>query len=138
MRESLANLTSKIETLTTEKLNTISRGGLNDLLNKNDQLEDTTEQIENRVDQLEDRADKLEVLVVDCGTISSLPKTVNTGNALNVENDMVVLQSYFSNPSAVTSDWKITTNNGSLVVGSGSGNTISGQTNLILYLMKSR
>ena len=51
---------------------------------------------------------------------------------------MVVLQSTFSNPSAATSNWTISTYNGYLVVGSGTGETISGSTALKLYLMKSR
>lgn len=80
----------------------------------------------------------IQVLVVDCGTISSIPKTINTGSALNVESDMVVLQSTFGNPSAVTSNWTISTYNGYLIVGSGTGETINGSTTLKLYLMKSR
>ena len=80
----------------------------------------------------------LQVLVVDCGTISSIPATINTGSALNVESDMVVLQSTFGNPSAATSNWTVSTYNGYLVVGSGTGETISGSTTLKLYLMKSR
>ena len=103
--------------LTTTNLSSVSGGGLN---------------------ALQTQADKLEVLVVDCGTISSIPATINTGSALNVESDMVVLQSTFGNPSAATSNWTVSTYDGYLVVGSGTGETISGSTSLILYLMKSR
>ena len=103
--------------LTTSNVNSVSGGGLN---------------------ALQAQADKLEVLVVDCGTISSIPATINTGSALNVESDMVVLQSTFGNPSAATSNWTVSTYDGYLVVGSGTGETISGSTTLKLYLMKSR
>ena len=98
--------------LNTTNLSSVSGGGLNALTNK------------------------LEVLVVDCGTISSLPKTINTGSALSVESDMVVLQSTFGTPSAATSDWTVTTSNGSLTI---SGSIASASsTTLTLYLMKSR
>jgi len=103
--------------LTTSNVSSVSGGGLN---------------------ALQTQADKLEVLVVDCGTISSIPATINTGSALNVESDMVVLQSTFGNPSAATSNWTVSTYDGYLVVGSGTGETISGSTTLKLYLMKSR
>lgn len=62
----------------------------------------------------------------NCGTISSLPTTITDSN---ITADMVVLESTLSNPSAQTSDWDITTANGSVTI-SGS---ISGSTNLILY-----
>lgn len=113
------------ETLTTSKLSTINSGGLNDLLNK--------------TNQLNDKINKLEVLVVDCGTISSLPQTFNGSNGAafaNVEDDMVVLQSYFGTPSAATSDWTVSTGTGQLTI---SGSIASGSsTTLKLYLMKSR
>ena len=120
------------ETLTTNNLNTVNNGGLNDLLNKNNQLED-------EVDQLNDKTNKLEVLVVECGTISSLPQTFNSTNGAvfaKIEDDMVVLQSTFSNPSAATSNWTVTTGTGQLTI---SGSIASGSsTTLKLYLMKSR
>jgi len=98
--------------LNTTNLSSVSGGGLNALINR------------------------LEVLVVDCGTISSLPTTINTGSALSVESDMVVLQSTFGTPSAATSDWTVTTSNGSLTI---SGSIASNSsTTLTLYLMKSR
>lgn len=70
------------------------------------------------------------VLVVNCGTISSLPKTVANSN---ITSDMVSVKETFGTPSAQTSDWTVTTTSGSLTI-SGS---ISGSTTLILYLMHS-
>lgn len=70
------------------------------------------------------------VLVVNCGTISSLPKTVANSN---ITSDMVSVKEIFGTPSAQTSDWTVTTTSGSLTI-SGS---ISGSTTLILYLMHS-
>ena len=72
-----------------------------------------------------------ETLVINCGSISSLPLTVE--NAL-IEDDMVVVQSVLGTPSAQTGDWTVTTIDGSLTV----SGTISGTTTLTLYLNKSR
>lgn len=69
-------------------------------------------------------------LKVDCGTVSSLPKTI-TNSAITTE--MSVVHSIMGTPSAMTSDWTVTTVNGSLTI-SGS---ISGSTSLILYLERS-
>lgn len=74
---------------------------------------------------------ELKTLVMNCGTISSLPVTINN---TSVTEDMVVLQSTLGTPSAQTGDWTVTTAAGSLTI-SGS---ISGSTTLTLYLMKSR
>ena len=73
----------------------------------------------------------LRTLLVNCGTVSSLPKTVS--NAA-IEDDMVVINATLGTPSAQTGDWTVTTSAGSLTI-SGS---ISGSTTLTLYLMKSR
>ena len=105
------------DALTTSNVSSVSGGGLN---------------------SLKTQVDNLEVLVVNCGTISSIPATINTGSALKVESDMVVLQSTFGNPSAATSNWTISTYDGYLIVGSGTGETINGSTSLVLYLMKFR
>lgn len=96
-----------------------------------EQIVSTYEQIPTRVSTLETKTDKLEVLVIDCGTVSSLPKTVTDAN---IEDDMVVLNSEIGTPSAQTGDWTVTTSAGSLTV----SGTISGSTTLKLYLMKSR
>jgi len=96
-----------------------------------EQIVSTYEQIPTRVSALETKTDKLEVLVIDCGTVSSLPKTVTDAS---IEDDMVVLNSEIGTPSAQTGDWTVTTSAGSLTV----SGTISGSTTLKLYLMKSR
>ena len=74
---------------------------------------------------------EVKCLSVNCGTISSLPRTVT--NTL-IASDMVVINSTLGTPSAQTSDWTVTTSAGTLTI-SGS---ISGSTTVTLYLMKSR
>lgn len=74
---------------------------------------------------------KCETLVVSVASFSALPQTITNAN---IEDDMVVVNSVLSNPSAQTGDWTVTTSNGSLTI-SGS---ISGTTTATLYLMKSR
>lgn len=84
---------------------------------------------------LKDSVDVLPCYVLDCGTVSSLPKTIpSSGTNANITSDMVVLKAVFGTPLAQTSDWTVTANDGNLVI-SGS---ISGSTTLKLYLMKSR
>lgn len=70
-------------------------------------------------------------LMVDCGTVSSLPTTISDAN---VTSDMVVVNSYLGTPSAMTGNWTVATSNGSLTI---SGN-ISGSTSVKLYLTKGR
>lgn len=72
-----------------------------------------------------------DVLVLDIASFSSLPQTLTDSN---ITADMVVVNSILSSPSAQTSDWTVTTSDGSLTI-SGS---ISGSTALTLYLAKSR
>ena len=74
---------------------------------------------------------KCETLVVSVASFSALPQTITNAN---IEDDMVVVNSVLSNPSAQTGDWTVTTSSGSLTI-SGS---ISGSTTATLYLMKSR
>ena len=74
---------------------------------------------------------KESVLVVDVASFSSLPQTVTNAN---ITEDMVVVNSVLGAPSAQTSDWTVTTSNGSATV----AGSISGSTTLTLYLMKSR
>lgn len=74
---------------------------------------------------------KMECLVVDCGTISSLPATITNAN---VEDDMVALQSTLGTPAAQLNDWTVTAENGSVTI----SGTIRGSTTLTLYLCKSR
>ena len=74
---------------------------------------------------------KESVLVVEVSTFTSLPQTVTNEN---ITSDMVVVNSELGTPSAQTSDWVVTTFDGSLSV----AGSISGATTLTLYLMKSR
>lgn len=64
--------------------------------------------------------------VKNCGTISSLPQTINDAN---ITSDMVVLEAVLGTPSAQTDDWSVSTANGSVTI-SGS---ITGSTTLMLY-----
>ena len=76
-------------------------------------------------------AELREVLVVEFSSFSSLPLTKTNSN---ITSDMVVVNSLLGTPSAQTSDWTVTTNEGALTI-SGS---ISGSTTLTLYLNMSR
>lgn len=69
------------------------------------------------------------VLEVACGTISSLPVTIND---TSVTDDMVVVNSIFGTPASQTGNWTVNTSNGSVTI-SGS---ISGSTTLTLYLAR--
>ena len=74
---------------------------------------------------------KESVLVVEVASFSSLPQTINNAD---ITSDMVVVNSALGTPSAQTSDWTVTTANGSATV----AGSISGSTTLTLFLMKSR
>lgn len=69
------------------------------------------------------------VLEIDCGSISSLPKTVSNAR---ITNDMVVVKAVLGTPTAQTGDWTVTTVSGSLTI----SGTISGSTTLVLYLSR--
>lgn len=71
------------------------------------------------------------ILEVSCGTISSLPKTVNS---TEITEDMYVVNSVLGTPAAQTGNWTVSTSNGSVTI---SGN-ISGSTTLKLYLGRGR
>lgn len=68
-------------------------------------------------------------LVVSCGTVSSLPKTVNSDG---ITSDMVCVASTLGTPGAQTGNWTITTANGSLTI----SGTISGSTTVTLTLVR--
>ena len=68
-------------------------------------------------------------IIVDCGTISTLPTTINKAA---ITSSMVCINSYLSNPSAQTGQWEINTANGSVTV----SGTINGSTALKLYLVE--
>ena len=70
-------------------------------------------------------------LTVTKSSVSSLPQTVSNAS---ITADMVVVESVLSNPSAQTGDWTVTTSAGSLTI----SGTISGTTDITLYLLESR
>ena len=76
-------------------------------------------------------AETREVLVVTIASFSSLPHTITNAN---ITSDMVVVNSVLGTPSAQTGDWTVTTADGSATI----TGSISGETSLTLYLMKSR
>lgn len=75
---------------------------------------------------------KCECLVLTASAVSALPYTFS--NAA-IETDMVCINSVLSNPSAQLSDWTVNTDTAGKATISG---TISGSTNITLYMMKSR
>jgi hypothetical protein len=91
----------------------------------------TNKELTSDIQTLTNNVAKCETLVVSVPSFSALPQTITNAN---IEDDMVVVNSVLSNPSAQTGDWTVTTSSGSLTI-SGS---ISGTTTATLYLMKSR
>ena len=69
-------------------------------------------------------------VIVDCGTISSLPKTITNAKVLK---DMVVVHSELGTPSAMTSEWTVNTDTAGQFTIRG---TISGSTTLKLYFIE--
>ena len=80
---------------------------------------------------VESKVDVMPTLVIEVASFSSLPQTVTNES---ITSDMVVVNSVLGTPSAQTSDWTVTTADGSVTV----AGSISGATALTLYLMKSR
>ena len=76
-------------------------------------------------------ANEIPCLIITQSSVSSLPITINNAN---ITSDMVCINSILSNPSAQTGDWTLTTSSGSVSI----SGTISGTTDITLYLMKSR
>lgn len=69
------------------------------------------------------------IIKVNCGTISSLPTTVNSAM---ITSDMELIRAELGTPTAQASDWTVTTANGSVTV---SGTVVANEnTTLILYL----
>lgn len=68
------------------------------------------------------------ILEVDCGTVSSLPKTVNS---TEITEDMVVVESVLGTPARMAGNWTVSTSNGSVTI---SGSISGGSTTLKLYL----
>ena len=90
-----------------------------------------SDKVTTQIQTLMNNVAKCETLVVSVASFSALPQTITNAN---IEDDMVVVNSVLSNPSAQTDNWTVTTSSGSLTI-SGS---ISGTTTATLYLMKSR
>lgn len=88
--------------------------------------------INGNMDILDSAVTKSEILIVDFGTVSSLPVSQNVTGA---ETDMVCIHAELGTPSAQQSDWTVNTNTAGSITVSG---TISGSTTLKLYMMKSR
>lgn len=87
--------------------------------------------VSTQIQTLASRVAKCELLEVNVPSFNALPQTITNSD---IEEDMKVVESVLSNPTAQTGDWTVTTLNGSLTI-SGS---ISGTTTATLYLMKSR
>lgn len=68
-----------------------------------------------------------EILTVNMGTVSSLPKTVSNAK---ITADHVVIQAELGTPAAQTGDWTVTTSAGSVTL----SGTISGSTTVTLVL----
>ena len=72
---------------------------------------------------------KKPVIMIDCGTISSLPKTITNAD---ITSKMIVVNQYLSNISAQANIWTVYTFDGSLRI---EGTVSTNQsTSLILYL----
>ena len=110
------------------------RGAINELVGDLGSLDfDTDAQnVTGAVNELAAAAAALEVLVVNMGTITTLPVTKAVAG---VTTDMVPIKATLGTPSAQTGNWTVNTNTAGSVTVSGS---ISGSTTLTLYLMKSR
>ena len=80
---------------------------------------------------VESKVDVMPTLVIEVASFSSLPQTVTNAD---ITSDMVVVNSVLGTPSAQTGDWTVTTANGSATI----TGSISGETSLTLYLIKSR
>lgn len=79
--------------------------------------------------KVKDLVGKSDVLEITISSFSSLPKTQSNSN---ITSDMVATKLELGTPTAQTSEWTITTSNGSLTI-SGS---ISGSTTATVYLQK--
>lgn len=89
-------------------------------------------EIKGRADTLDTAVAKCETLVLTKSSVSSLPTTISSAS---IETDMVCVKSVLSNPAAQLSDWTVNTDTAGQATISG---TISGTTNVTLYMMKSR
>lgn len=95
-------------------------------------MDDAIQDLQDQVDALDTDIDDLagyQPLRINIATFSALPQTVSFAG---ITADMVVLESWLSNPSAQRDDWTVTTSAGAVVV----SGTISGSTALTLILGK--
>lgn len=69
------------------------------------------------------------MISVSCGTISSLPVTVNNAK---IFSNHVVVKAQLGTPSAQTGNWTVTTSDGSLTI----SGTITGSTTCVLFLQE--
>lgn len=68
-----------------------------------------------------------QLLCIDCGTVSTLPKTVSNAE---ITSNMICVSSVIGTKSAQKSPWSVTTANGSVTI----DGTINGSTTLVIYL----
>lgn len=80
-----------------------------------------------------DARQAVELKVLKC-TWNSVTSFTNPFTNSGITSDMYVIHSELSNPSAQLSDWTVQTSTGSLSI----SGTISGQTNITLYLAHGR
>ena len=92
---------------------------------------DNMDILDGALKEVEDDAMEIKALKLTIASVSSLPKTVSNSK---ITADMEVIHSVLSNPSAQTGDWTVNTSSGSLTI----SGTISGTTNITLYLQKTR
>lgn len=88
--------------------------------------------VSSQIQALTNSVSKCECLVLTKNSVSSLPTSFTDAA---IETDMVCVNSVLSNPAAQVSDWTVNTDTAGTATVSG---TISGTTNITLYLMKSR
>lgn len=95
-------------------------------------LDGTASDVQALLDENATTISEMPVLVITSTNISALPLTITNSK---ITTDMVAINSVLSNPSAQTGDWTVNTDTAGQAVISG---TISGTTDLTLYLAKSR
>ena len=127
------NNSTSVSILVNDSFEMLDDAGFNDDLTTDEKgtLVGAINEVDAHADAAAAAAAKCECLVIAVSSVSSLPKTVSNAN---IGSDMVVVNSVLSNPAAQTGEWTVTTGSGTLTI----AGTISGTTNVTLYLMKSR
>lgn len=85
-------------------------GGMDDAIQA---LQDQVDNLDTDINDLSALTASYEPIRINIASFSSLPQTVSYSA---ISADMVVLESWLSNPSAQTGDWTVTTSDGALVV----------------------